>query len=95
MDQAKQIHSEQPFFVVEDAGYNRMMKKLKGGEKSVKTFLTVCPHSSKQDCKCEYFSNYLDEDGDMVRNDNGTIKPVFSLTMIKNIMKKHGMSMNM
>jgi len=95
MEQVKNIHSEQPFFVVDDAGYNRMMKKLKDGEKSVKTFLHGCPHRSKEDCKCEYFSSYLDEDGDMMRNVNGTIKPVISVTMLKNAMKKLGMSMRM
>jgi hypothetical protein len=88
MNQLKQIHSEQPFFLVDDEAYERMMNKLKSGEKFVKTYLGVCPHPKKQDCKCEYFNNYLDEDGDMVRNVNGTIKPVLSLTILKNTMRK-------
>ena len=82
MEQIKAQHANQPFFVVNDEAYNRMMKTLKDGEKSVKSYIRVCPHKRKEDCKCEFYENYLDDDGCMVRNIGGTTKPVLSITML-------------
>jgi hypothetical protein len=83
MEQIKTQHTNQPFFVVNDEAYNRMMKALRDGEKSVKSYLHVCPHKRKQDCNCEYYENYLDKEGMMVRKVGDTIKPVLSLTMLQ------------
>lgn len=85
MEQIKAQHANQPFFVVNDEAYNRMMDTLKNKSvKSVKSYIRVCPHKRKEDCKCEFYENYLDEDGFMVRKVGGTIKPVLSLTMLQN-----------
>jgi len=85
MEQIKAQHANQPFFVVNDEAYNRMMDTLKNKSvKSVKSYIRVCPHKRKEDCKCEFYENYLDDDGCMVRKVGGVIKPVLSLTMLQN-----------
>ena len=73
----------QPFYVVEDTSYDRMMKKLQSGEKYVKSYIHHnCPYkSSKDECKCPFSLNFL-KDGVMVRANNGVLKPVFSKTFI-------------
>jgi hypothetical protein len=79
------MNTAQPFFVINDDGYDRMMKTLRDGAKTVKSYLGTCPHKNKNKCKCVYWENYLNEDGKMVRNVNGVIKPVLSFTMLMNI----------
>jgi hypothetical protein len=84
----KSLHSmeAQPFYVVDDEAYNRMMTKLKGGAAFVKSFKTHtnCPHAA--DCTCEFYKNYLDKDGIMVRNCGGSIKDVISISALKKLL---------
>ena len=90
MEQIKEQHANQPFFVVNDEAYNRMMNALKDGEKSVKSHIDECPHERDEDCRCEYYENYLDDEGCMVRNVNGTIKPVLSVSILMALKRNHG-----
>lgn len=84
MEQIKAQHATQPFFVVNDEAYERMMDTLKNKSvKSVKSYIRVCPHKNKADCRCEFYENYLDDDGMMVRKVGGVIKPVFKLSDLK------------
>ena len=75
---------KQPFFVVNDEAYARMLKKLQDGEPFVKTFPTTCRHTADK-CSCMYFSNTLHEGG-IVRKVSmlSDPKPVISLSMLKN-----------
>lgn len=82
-------HSNQPFFVVTDDAYGRMLAVLHAGEPFVKTYLTTCPHKNKADCKCPYFRNTLAANGLIVRNCNGVIKPVIHLTLLRQMMETH------
>ena len=81
-------HMEQPFYLLDDEAHSRMLKKLKEEGGASKSYISVCPHKSKELCKCEYFTNYLDDDGDIVRNVNGVIKPVLSLSMYKQLINE-------
>ena len=69
----------QPFYVVNDQAYNRMKLKLVNGERFVKTYLTICPHSSTNNCKCPFNINFLKDD-EIVRMNNGTLKSVYPLS---------------
>jgi len=80
-------HQNQPFYVVEDAAYDRMMEKLVGGERYVKTYLTVCPETCKCKCNCKFFLNFL-KDGDIVRVSNGELKDVMRLSTFKELQEK-------
>jgi len=81
MDYSKKqkILDAQPFYVVTDDAYDRMMDKLLCGERYVKTYLSVCPHKRKKDCKCSFNLNFLKE-GKIVRANKGIIKPVIKLS---------------
>ena len=81
-------HAEQPFYVLNDEAHSKMLKKLKEEGGASKSYISVCPHKSIELCKCEYFTNYLDDDGDIVRNVNGVIKPVFSVSMYKQLISE-------
>jgi hypothetical protein len=78
-------HSDQPFYLLNDEAHSRMLKKLKEEGGTSKSYLRLCPHKSIELCKCEYYINYLDDDGDIVRSVNGVIKPVLSISMYKEI----------
>jgi hypothetical protein len=79
----QKILDAQPFYVVTDASYDRMMDKLLLTETpshgrvnmAVKTYLGVCPHKTKEDCNCSFNLNFL-KDGKIVRVNKGIIKPV-------------------
>ena len=71
----------QPFYVMDTPSYDRMINKLKGGERFVKSFVGVCPHKSRNDCHCHFHLNFLNNDGDMVRVVDGVVKPVYSGNM--------------
>ena len=77
----------QPFYVIEDEGYERMMFKLKTGQRYVKSFVGVCPHREKNDCKCEFALNFLDSKGNMVRCVKGQQKFVLSVTELKQFLE--------
>jgi len=79
MEQIIATHAMQPFFVVENESYDRMMAKLKDGQPFVKSFIYHCPHKSKKECQCHFFKNYLDKNGNIVRNVAGQVKPVLKL----------------
>jgi hypothetical protein len=77
----------QPFYVVTDEGYERMVNKLQNGLTSVKTYITTCP-DTESTCTCPHFLSILNPDGDfppMVRVVDGVVKPVFSESMFKMI----------
>jgi hypothetical protein len=73
---ALRTYAEQPFYVVDDESYDRMMSSLLAGESTVKSYLGTCPHKQQGDCTCLYFINYLHADGSVVRNVEGVVKPV-------------------
>jgi hypothetical protein len=50
----------------------------------MKSYIGVCPHKEKSKCVCPYYLNYLDENGDMVRNVNGVVKPVYKESNVVN-----------
>jgi len=83
MDYSKKqkILDAQPFYVVTDDAYDRMMDKLLCGERYVKTYSEWgCPHSqTTNDCKCSFNLNFLKE-GKIVRANKGIIKPVIKLS---------------
>jgi hypothetical protein len=74
-------YSNQPFYVVTDDAYERMLAKLQSGESFVKTYLNVCPHKSEKECKCVYYKNTL-KDGMIIRGEKPVI-PVSTLLMLK------------
>jgi len=84
------IHATQPFFVVNDEAYARMLKTLQDGEPFVKTYLGYCPHYGAKKCRCPSYKNLL-KDGKIVRevcpND---FKDVLSVSMIKAKMLQNG-----
>ena len=79
-------YKKQPFFVLNDEAYHRMVQTLRDGNPFVKSYMGTCCHKSKEECKCTYFNNYLNEDGDMVRDVDGVIKPVLNTTMYMTLM---------
>ena len=66
----------QPFFVITDIGYNRILAKLEGGSKGEWSFSGTCPHSSKIHCRCPKMLNVL-KDGKIMRVVKGKLKPVY------------------
>jgi len=82
-EEVKARLDNQPFYVVEDESYNRMMTKLQEGEKYIKTYSHPCPHMhlgierAKEECNCHFQLNFL-RDGKLIRTNNGVVKPVFS-----------------
>lgn len=68
-----------PICVVNNEAYDRMYASLQNGERYVKSYLNTCPHKNKDDCKCKYFLNFL-QDNKMVRVVNGELKDVISET---------------
>jgi hypothetical protein len=80
-------HSKQPFYVVDDEAYDRMMEKLVGGERYVKTYLAVCTETCKCKCNCKFFLNFL-KDGDIVRVSNGELKNVLRLSTFNELNEK-------
>ena len=74
---------DQPFFVVENESYDRMMNRLQIGERYVKSYSSAinCPHGKSDHCDCPFSINFLIGE-DMVRADKGEIKPVFRESML-------------
>ena len=70
-------YTSQPFFVLDDVGYNRMLHKLQNGSRFEWSYLHTCPHTRKEDCKCVKYMNVLHGDK-IVRIINNTQKPVLS-----------------
>lgn len=80
-------HSKQPFYVVDDEAYVRMMEKLVSGERYVKTYLAVCTETCKCNCNCKFFLNFL-KNGRIVRSVNGELKDVWSLSKFNDFEEK-------
>jgi len=53
---------EQPFYIVTDDAYNRMLNKLMKAEPAY-TYITTCPHRNPADCWCPNNENILKEGG--------------------------------
>ena len=70
----------QPFYVINDEGYNSIFTALTNGERFMKSYQTTCPHRNKKDCNCPFYLNFL-KDGKMVRCVKGEVKEVLSETM--------------
>jgi hypothetical protein len=68
--------NNQPFFVIENESFDRMLFSLLNGEKFVKLYISTCPHRVKTDCKCLFSLNFLNQNGKMVRCSNGKLKRV-------------------
>ena len=77
----------QPFFVLNDVAYGRMLDKLKSGSPYEKSYAHTCPHRDPSNCKCKYHVNFLYkcrctnsecqfENDYIVRCVNGKLKPV-------------------
>ena len=74
---AMQRLQQQPFFVVSDDAYDRMLAKLQRGLPAY-TYLSTCPHRG-QPCACPKSENQL-VDGKIVRTINGVTKRVYKLS---------------
>lgn len=68
----------QPFFVINDEAYARMLRKLRSGSSVEYTYAGVCPHNRHQ-CRCPKMANVL-RNGRIVRLVDGEEKPVYSLS---------------
>ena len=77
MNVEEQLNS-QPFYVVTDDAYERMMSKLMNGDKYVKTYIGVCPHK-KNECVCRFNLNYL-QNNSIVRCNQGVVKKVYKMS---------------
>ena len=86
MSDIASIHSSQPFYVVNNEAYQRMLNQLKSGVKTVKTYINHCCHKSK--CECAYFENELDSNGYIYRKMNGITKFVISLDTYKKLLRE-------
>jgi hypothetical protein len=85
--QMVEMWNNQPYFVIDDEAYNRIIDKLMSGTtKYEKTYMTVCKEDCKSKCKCPFHLSFIKDDM-LVRLVNGKIKPVFSLTQIKYLAK--------
>ena len=83
----------QPFYVVSDDAFLRMMKQLDPKDntepkKYVKTYTNICPHRNKNDCECPFNLNFLkkkegDEFGIIMRVSQGKLKPVVPLSYLR------------
>ena len=74
-------HASQPFFVLNDAAYDRIYQKLSNGSRFEWTYPGTCPHPRGQ-CVCPKFMNVL-KDGKIIRIINGTQKPVYKASEIQ------------
>jgi hypothetical protein len=72
----------QPFFVLNDEAYNRLMHKLRAGSRYEFTYMGACPHKRKRDCQCPEMMNMLDESGSLVRIVRGVRKPVYRMCQV-------------
>lgn len=61
---AQQLN-KQPFYVVNDTGYKRMVMKLQEGERRYVKYTSICPHKNSKDCNCLFQLNFL-KDGVMM-----------------------------
>ena len=72
----------QPYFMVEDASYGRMLRKLLSGERFVWSYVTKCRHGGTHGrCDCPKMMNVL-KNGRIVRIANGKQKPVYKASEI-------------
>ena len=69
-------YRSQPFFILDDASYDRMMHKLQNGSLFEWSYLGVCPHKKKRHCDCVKFMNVL-RDSKIIRIAGGAQKPVY------------------
>ena len=70
----------QPFFVLEDKAYDRILAKLNGGSRFEWSFSGACPHKKKSECRCQRFMNVLGKDRTIVRISEGKQKPVLRMS---------------
>jgi len=75
-----------PYCIVNDEAYDRMMATLQSGERYVKSYLTTCPHKQRDECKCIFYLNFLDN-GDMIRSMNGELKIVINVSRFKKMLE--------
>ena len=68
-------YTDQPFFVVNDAAYDRMYEKLKQGSRFEWSYQGTCPHPPGS-CVCPRFMNVIKDDT-IIRIVNGKQKPVY------------------
>jgi hypothetical protein len=74
-----------PFCVINDEAYDRMFATLqRNEERYVKSYLHMCPHQNKDECKCKFYMNFL-KDGKMVRVMNGELKDVLKESDLKKL----------
>jgi hypothetical protein len=69
--------------VMPDA-YERMFRRLTGGEDMVKTFRNYCPHTNPADCKCVFYENIL-VNGEIMRRVDGELVKIHNYA---DLMKK-------
>jgi hypothetical protein len=81
----KEDRKNQAHFVLLDDSYERILSRLNSGEKTVKSFIGLCPHKKREDCTCPFALNLLDESGKMVRTANGKFRPVISKSLAESI----------
>ena len=77
----------QPFFVLNDEAYLNIANELRNGKPFVKSYATTCPHRERRRCRCPYFKNVL-VDGNIWREFNGQLKPVFSVSALREVVAK-------
>ena len=58
-----------------------MMTELRNGQKEVKTYQNICPHTDKNKCRCPFTLNYL-KDGQIMRKVNREEIKLISLSML-------------
>ncbi len=73
---ANSVAMEEPFFVLNDNAYDRILQKLQNGSPYEWTYQGICPHSDPAQCTCPKFMNIL-RDGNIIRIVNGVQKPVY------------------
>ena len=72
----------QPFYAIEWNSFMRIFNKLHEGEPWVKSYIGRCPHPIDREtekCSCPYYKNSLNEEGFVVREVDGRLKPVFAV----------------
>ncbi len=97
MEEAQKAHFDsQPFFLVTDDAYERMLNELLKGAPFVKTYINVCPHvgtgsdlkTMQSNCNCFFNKNVLNADKKIVRTFGNESKPVYSSSMFMNLYGK-------
>lgn len=84
-----ELSKNNPFGVLNDEAYDRMLLHLKLYGGTQKSYMSLCPHRTKSKCDCPYETNYLDDDDNIVRDaGDGKTKIVISRSMLNNLKNK-------